>query len=390
MERIIMHIDVNSAFLSWTAVELLKKGSKIDIRKEIAVIGGDESKRRGIVLARSIPAKSKGIVTAETLYSARKKYPKVQVYRPNYSVYDTMSRAMFSLIKKYTSDVEIVSIDECFLDYGKVKKLYGGEIEFAYRLKDEIYNKLGFTVNIGIANNKLCAKMASDFTKPNKVHTLFNNEIKEKMWPLPIGELYGIGKKSEEKLINLGINTIEDLAKSNIEYLYPYFKNQSRYIIDIANGIEDSEVISEYIDPKCISNTITLLYDYTDIEEINNELKIISEKLARDLRRQNKYARVIAIIIKNKYFKISTHQEKLKNGTNISENIYNISKKLFKESWDNTPVRLIGIRLDSLIDSNNYQISLFEDATENEKIDKLEKTIDKLKEKFGDKIICKK
>lgn len=390
MERIIMHIDVNNAFLSWTAVDLLNKGSKIDIREKEAVIGGDESKRRGIVLAKSIPAKNKGVVTAETLYNARKKCPNLQVYRPNYVLYDTMSRGMFSLIKKYTSDVEIVSIDECFIDYGKVKNLYGDEVDFAYKLKDEIYNKFGFTVNIGIANNKLCAKMASDFTKPNKVHTLYENEVKEKMWPLKVGELYGIGKKSTEKLINLGINTIGDLANTSIEHLYPYFKNQSEYIINIANGIEDSEVISDYTDPKCISNTITLLYDYTDIDEVNSELKKISEKLAKELRKQNKYAQVIAIIIKDKYFKMSTHQEKLKNGTNIGEVIYNTSRKLFKESWNNIPVRLVGIRLDSLIDSNNYQISLFEDATETEKIDKLEKTIDKLKEKFGDEIIYKR
>lgn len=387
MERIIMHIDVNNAFLSWTAVDLLNKGYKVDIRKEVSVIGGDETKRRGIVLAKSIPAKKEGIQTAETLYIARKKCPRLKIYSPNYELYKTMSNNLFSYLKKYTSDIEIVSIDECFLDYGKVKRIYGDEIKFAYKIKNEIYNLYGFTVNIGIANNKLCAKMASDFTKPNKVHTLFSNEIKEKMWPLYIGDLYGIGKKSAEKLVKIGICKIEDLALSTKEKLYPYFKNQSSYMINIANGIDDSEVISEISNPKCISETYTLLYDYDDINEINKELKRITESITNDLKRTKRYTSVIAVIIKDKYFKTNTHQLKLKNATDNKDEIYEVVKKLFKESWDETPVRLIGVRLDSLSNSNDYQISLFENIEEKVKDEKINKTIGELKKKFGDNII---
>ncbi len=387
MERIIMHIDVNNAFLSWTAVDLLNKGYKVDIRKEVSVIGGDETKRRGIVLAKSIPAKKEGIQTAETLYIARKKCPRLKIYSPNYELYKTMSNSLFSYLKKYTSDIEIVSIDECFLDYGKVKRIYGDEIKFAYKIKNEIYNLYGFTVNIGIANNKLCAKMASDFTKPNKVHTLFNNEVKEKMWPLYIGDLYGIGKKSAEKLVKIGICKIEDLALSTKEKLYPYFKNQSSYMINIANGIDDSEVISEISNPKCISETYTLLYDYDDINEINKELKRITESITNDLKKTKRYTSVIAVIIKDKYFKTNTHQLKLKNATDNKDEIYEVVKKLFKESWDETPIRLIGVRLDSLSNSNDYQISLFENIEEKVKNEKINKTIGELKKKFGDNII---
>ena len=387
MERIIMHIDVNNAFLSWTAVDLLNKGYKVDIRKEVSVIGGDETKRRGIVLAKSIPAKKEGIQTAETLYIARKKCPRLKIYSPNYELYKTMSNNLFSYLKKYTSDIEIVSIDECFLDYGKVKRIYGDEIKFAYKIKNEIYNLYGFTVNIGIANNKLCAKMASDFTKPNKVHTLFSNEVKEKMWPLYIGDLYGICKKTAEKLVKIGICKIEDLALSTKEKLYPYFKNQSSYMINIANGIDDSEVISEISNPKCISETYTLLYDYDDINEINKELKRITESITNDLKKTKRYTSVIAVIIKDKYFKTNTHQLKLKNATDNKDEIYEVVKKLFKESWDETPVRLIGVRLDSLSNSNDYQISLFENIEEKVKDEKINKTIGELKKKFGDNII---
>lgn len=389
MERIIMHIDVNNAFLSWTAVDLLKHGYKLDIRNEYSVIGGDELKRRGIVLAKSIPAKKMGIVTAETLYSARKKCPNLKVYKPNRELYDKMSQMLFNLIKKYTNDIEILSIDECFIDYSKIKNLYGDEIIFAKKLKNEIYNTLGFTVNIGIANNKLCAKMASDFTKPNKIHTLYNNEIKQKMWPLPIYDLYGIGKKSSEKLINLNIKTIKDLANAKREMLYPYFKNQTNYIINIANGIDNSEVISERQEAKCISITNTLLYDYDDILEINKEIKKISESLSKNLKEQFKYTSRIAIIIKDKYFKTISHQVKLTNPTNNSNEIFEISKKLFKEYWDETPIRLIGIRLDLLSNTKDYQISLFENIENKEKDEKIEKVLDELLKKYGDKIIKK-
>lgn len=386
MERIIMHIDVNNAFLSWTAVDLLKQGHS-DIRDEYSVIGGDETKRRGIVLSKSTPAKKVGVKSAETLYQARKKCPNLKVYPPNFKLYKEMSNSLFKLISKYTNDIEIVSIDECFLDYGKVKNIYGDEVSFAYKIKDEIYNTLGFTVNVGVANNKLCAKMASDFSKPNKVHTLYMNEIKEKMWPLPIGDLYGIGKSSEIKLKNLKINTIEDLAVADQKLLRPYFKNQTNHIIDIANGIDDTEVISEESDRTSISTTETLLYDYDDIEEINKELKEISSWLSKELKKKNKYCYTIAIIIKDMYFKTTTRQTKLKNSTNNEEVIYKVSTKLFKDNWDNTPVRLIGIRLDSLTESNDYQISLFENAEDKIKDDKLNKTIDYLKEKYGSKII---
>ena len=387
MERIIMHIDVNNAFLSWTAVDLLKKGHKIDIRREYAIIGGDESKRRGIVLAKSIPAKKRGVKTAETIYSARKKCPYLNIYPPNRSLYVNMSKSLFDLLRKYTNDIEIVSIDECFLDYTPIKNKYGDPLSFAHRIKNEVYNTLGFTVNVGIANNKLCAKMASDFSKPNKVHTLYEYEVKEKMWPLDVGDLYGIGKSSTIKLKNLKINTIGELANTKKEVLYPYFKNQTNHIIDIANGIDNDEVVSEISDPKCISTSETLLYDYDDIEEINKELKKMSLKLSDEIKKEKKYCYTIAIITKDMYFKSSTKQTKLKNCTDDDKIIYEVSTKLFKEHWNNIPIRLLGIRLDNLTDNNDYQISLFEKVEDKIDNENLNKTIDLLRKKYGNNVI---
>ena len=386
MDRIIMHIDVNNAFLSWSAVYYLLKGSKIDIRNTYAVIGGDETKRTGIVLAKSNPAKKCGIVTGETLYSARKKCKDLKNYPMNYNFYKKMSNAFFNTIRKYTPDIEIASIDECYIDYTKVKKLYGDPLKFAKKLQKEINEKLKFTINIGIANNKLCAKMASDFEKPNKIHTLFNDEIKEKMWPLDVSELFTVGKKSAEKLKLLKINTIKDLALSDPMRLYPFFKNQTTYYINIANGIDNSEVISTEREYKGISNEITLPYDIDNYEELDKYVLSLSEKVALRLRKQNKYSQTIAIILKNNLFKRRTHQRKIKNATNSTEEIYKISMEILKEMWNDESIRLIGIRLDDLTEEKITQISLFNG---NENVEKLDKTLDNLKNKYGNSIIKK-
>ena len=387
MERIIFHIDVNNAFLSWTAIDLLNQGYKYDIRDSYAVIGGDPMMRKGIVLAKSNACKKLGIYTSMTLYEAKKKCPILKVYPPNYKFYSEMSNKLFNLLSKYTPDIEIASIDECYLDYGKVKKLYGNEYEFAIKLQKEIYDTLKFTVNIGIANNKLCAKMASDFSKPNKIHTLYSNEVETKMYPLPINDLFMIGKKTSEKLINLGIKTIGDLANFPYDKLYPYFKNQTSFLINQARGIDNSIVDSETFIPKGISNEITLEKDIAIKEELYPYLMSLCESVSIRLRRQKKYATVIGVILKDNYFKRKSHQRKLVNATNVTSDIYKNAKEILDEMWNDEKIRLIGVRLDKLVDNVMYQASLFDiDNNEESKVDTV---IDSLKQKYGNKIITK-
>ena len=384
-----MHIDVNNAFLSWTAVDLLQKGAKYDIRGSYAVIGGDEDKRRGIIVAKSMPCKKLGIKTADTLYSARKKCPALKTYPADYSLYKKMSNSLFTYISQYSPDIEILSIDECFLDYTSVQKLYGNPISFAHKLKDEIYQKLGFTVNIGIGENKLCAKMASDFEKPNKVHTLFKEEIETKLWPLEVGKLYGVGKRSTEKLKQLGIETIFDLAHADENILYKYFKNNAHHFIASANGINQEEVVTENREAKGISNSTTLEKDYTNLEEINKVLLSLSENVVLALQKEGKYASTVAVQVKDKFFKSSSHQQKLPNAVNTSKEVYEISKKLLKEFWRGEPIRLLGIRLDNLVRKPSYQVSLFEKIEEVEEEKALESTVTELKQKYGSAIIKK-
>ena len=317
--KIIMHIDVNNAFLSWTAVFRLKQGEKVDIRNTYAIIGGDEKSRHGIVLAKSMPAKKRGVVTAETIYSAKKKCPNLEVYPPNYSFYKKMSDSMFNLIRTYSPDIEQMSIDECFLDYTPVKHLYGDEVKFAYDLKKRIKDELGFTVNVGIANNKLCAKMASDFSKPYKVHTLYANEVFSKMWPLNVDDLFGIGRQTALKLHKLNINTIYELAHTDRNFLYKYFKNQAVDMIDRAWGRGSDVVKSEADAPKGIGNEVTLKKNIFDKDELKPYLLALAENVSLRLRKEEKYAYVVVVTVKDRFFKRFSHQKKLVNATQLTE-----------------------------------------------------------------------
>ena len=387
MKRLIMHIDVNNAFLSWTAIYLLERGYKEDIRNTYAIIGGDEKRRAGIVLAKSTPAKKKGIKTAETIYEAKRKCSNLKIFPPNYDFYKQKSKELFSLLSNYTPDIEIASIDECYLDYTKVQKLYGDPIKFAEKIQKEINNKLGFTVNIGIAENKLCAKMASDFSKPNKIHTLYQYEIKEKMFPLPIEDLFGVGKQTAEKLKFLGIKTIEDLALQQEYNLKKIFKNQAKHLIEIANGKDEDEVDSARQSPKGISNEITLSEDVTNKKDLCKKLSILSEMVSKRIRKENKYAKVVCVILKDNHFRRYSHQKKLKNPINTYEDIYKYSKQILEEFYQNEPIRLIGIRLDDLTEIKNIQTSLFEKTSDLDKGEKLEQIMDEINNKDGKEVL---
>lgn len=379
-----MHIDVNNAFLSWSAIDLLNKGSKYDIRESYAVIGGDERKRSGIVLAKSMACKKLGIKTADTIYSAKQKCPALRVFPPNFPFYKEMSKKMFSLLSNYSPDIEVASIDECYLDYGKVKHLYGDELLFAKKIQKQIYEKLGFTVNIGIANNKLCAKMASDFSKPYKIHTLYDDEIEEKMYPLPIEDLYGCGKKTSEKLRKLGITTIGDLAHYDVERLKPLFKNMAISLIESARGIDRTSVVSEASIPKGIGNEVTLSKDEGDIDKLLEVLRALVENVSLRLRKQKKYAYTVCVTVKTKDFKRKSHQKKLENATNVTHEIYQVAKIILLEMELREQVRLLGVRLDNLTDYKTVQGTLFDlEDLEQEKNTKLDETLDDIKIKYG-------
>ena len=390
-ERIILHIDCNNAFLSWTAVNMLHNGSKIDIRKRYAVIGGDEALRKGVVLAKSMLCKNKGVVTGEPLYTARKKCPYLEVYRPEYKIYKKYSDMMWTYLCNYSDKIERYSIDECFLDYTGSYKLFGDPVKLAYKIKNDIKINFGFTVNVGIGNNKLLAKMASDFSKPDKVHTLFSHEIKDKMWNLSVSDLFMIGKASSKKLHDLGINTIGELANTDIEFLIRHFKSMGKLMWNYANGIDHSEVESDYGNPKSISTSAVLPYNYSNIEDIYRELRKLSMDTGKRLRDKKMYAPNVGIWVKFHDFTKISKQITLDNLINSDEDIYNNAIKLFNKIWNidmDKKVRALCVGVSNLTDVYKVQLSIF--GEENIKVnrnDSLQKTIDDIKKKFGDKSI---
>ncbi len=391
MERIILHVDVNNAFLSWTAVDMLHKGNKVDIRNRYAVIGGDEATRHGIVLAKSMPAKKCGVVTAETIFSARRKCPYLDVYPPQFKVYKKYSDRMYTYLCNYSNKIERYSIDECFIDYTDSYKKYGNPVKLAYKIKNDIRDNFGFTVNVGVGNNKLLAKMASDFSKPDKVHTLFSNEIKNKMWPLSVDDLFMIGKASSKKLHELGINTIGELANTDLNFLMRNFKSMGKMMWEYANGIDNSVVESERGNPKSISTSVVLPYDYTNIDEIKKVLKQLSMDTGRRLRNKKMYAPNVGIWIKYHDFTKISKQLTLDKLINSDGDIYDNACKLIDKIYNpdgDKKVRSLCVSVSNLTDVYKVQLSLLDNNIKEDNINnELKKTLEDIKKKYGDKSI---
>lgn len=385
MEKQILHVDVNNAFLSWTAVEMLKNGETLDIRTIPAIIGGDEAQRKGVVLAKSNLAKQVGIQTGEPIFFARKKCPNLQIFQGNFTVYRKYSNALYNILSEYTDKIERFSIDECFMDMTSYIPKGRTLLEIAYEINKRVKKELGFTVNIGVAHNKLLAKMASDFQKPDRVHTLFENEIETKMWNLPISELFMVGKRSLPKFQKMGIKTIKDLAIRDEAQIIKVFGKYGKMIWEYANGIDNSDVIYEEEKPKGIGNSITLPYDYSNIEKIEEVLVALVEQVSYRLRCNKMLAEVVNVQIKTNEFKVYSHQRKMLMPTDNTKIILEEAKKLLHELYNKVPIRLIGVRVDKLTDKDEVQLSLFDNTSK--KQTQIDKVVDELKEKYGqDKI----
>lgn len=393
MASIIFHIDVNSAFLSWTAVEQLKKGAKVDLRDIPSIIGGDQQSRHGVVLAKSIPAKKYGIQTGEPVANAFRKCPHLAMEPPKHAMYLEKSREMMEYLYKFSPDLEQVSVDECFIDFTGVANRYPSSIDAAMILKEGIQKNFGFTVNIGISSNKLLAKMASDFEKPNRVHTLFPEEIAVKMWPLPLRELYMAGRSSVETLKKLEINTIGDLANAQLSLIELHLKSHGRTLWEFANGIDHSAVQVTPSEAKGIGNSTTLSQDAVTKEEAEEVFRRLSQSVGRRLRKAGQKAKMVSMEIKYHTFQSMSHQKQLIKGTNVDEVIYKASCELFAEAWSGEPIRLLGIRTSKLVDEKEpEQLSIFDmelQKTGDEKHKRMNKTMDEIQSKYGKHALVK-
>lgn len=389
MERLIFHIDVNSAFLSWEATRIVRDGGE-DIRLIPSVIGGDPNKRTGVVLAKSIPAKKYGIKTGEPLSAALRKCPNLFIARPDFSLYERNSRAFMDICRQYTPTLEKFSIDECFLDMSGMHLIYPDPIATAHEIKDRIYRELGFTVNVGIGPNKLLAKMASDFEKPNKVHTLMSDEVEAKMWKLPVRELFSVGASTAARLERSHIYTVGDLARRSVKAVQAIVGVKFGELIHAyANGVDNSPVSSQTEEAKGYSISTTFEEDITSMTDAKAILLMLSDSVSARMRADGAQAYCIGVTVRTGEFKNSSHQRKLFEATDITSDIYSVSSELIGELWDgHTPIRLIGISLTSLTRGESEQISFFEDE-DKEKKRKIDKTVDNIRNKFGSETVVR-
>lgn len=387
MNRLIFHIDVNSAFLSWESVRRVKQGLP-DLRNVPACIGGDPKKRTGIVVAKSIPAKKYGVQTGEPVAMALRKCPDLVIAKSDFELYIKCSRAFKEICASYAPVMESFSIDEVFLDMTGTSLIYPDPVRTAHEIKDKIRNELGFTVNVGISTNKLLAKMASDFEKPDKVHTLFPEEIPTKMWPLPVRDLLFLGKASEKKLTEAGIHTIGDMAHAREAEIQTLLGNKAGHQLwQYACGIDDSPVRAQPEEAKGFSVETTFNDDIVSVEQVLPILLEQCDVVATRMRRKEKKCTSVSVTFRTLDFRNKSHQTTLPNATDMTDEIYKNAKKLFIESWKGEPLRLIGVALTNLTDESFEQMSLFEDNEQKERHRKLDATMDAIRQKFGnDKI----
>lgn len=383
MKRVVFHIDVNSAFLSWEATRRVKQGMN-DLRLVPSAIGGDRETRTGVILAKSIPAKKYGVKTGEPVGMALKKCPSLILAHPDFSLYEASSKAFMDICREYTPTLEKFSIDECFLDMSGMEKIYPDILAVAREIKDRIKTELGFTVNVGVGSNKLLAKMASDFEKPDKVHTLFNYEIEEKMWHLPVRELFSVGESTAQKLERSYIKTIGELARMDAAVVKSILGVKAgEHLHSYANGIDDSPVLENRERAKGYGNSITLEYDVKSFSDAYKILLALSDSTAARMRADGMKARCVSVSIRDIDFNDKSHQKRLSASSDITTEIFSVCQSLINELWDTKkPLRLLGVTLSDVTDEDDIQLSIF-DSDKKDKERAIDKTVDSIRNKFG-------
>jgi len=390
-QHVIFHVDANSAFLSWSAAYKVKVlGEELDIRTVPSVVAGDKASRHSIILAKSLPAKKYGIQTGEPLFQALEKCPDLIVVQPDYTLYVEASRHFVAMLRQFSPAVEQYSIDEAWVDMTGTERLWGSPRLAAEKMRSRIWDELGFTVNIGISSNKLLAKMAGDFEKPNKVHTLFPEEVESKFWPLPVRDLFLVGAATERKLKMLGIYTIGDLAKADVKALKKRLGKHGETIWHFANGRNADAVTPEPAENKGYGNSVTTAHDVLTHEVAHQVLLSLCETVAMRMRKDSKCGSCVSVHLRTNEFHHFSHQAMLHGATNITGELFEAACRIFDEAWDGvTPLRQLGVQMTRLSSEPYQQYDLFSglNPQQYEKKLRLDETVDALRDKFGEDIL---
>ncbi|WP_054740834.1 DNA polymerase IV [Cellulosilyticum ruminicola] len=387
MNRIILHCDLNNFFAS---VECLLNP---DLKHIPMVVGGSEAQRHGVVLAKNELAKKYGIITGESLWSARQKCPELVTASPHHDIYVHYSKLAREVYSRFTDLVEPFGIDECWLDITGSTPLFGNALQIAETIRQTIKKELGLTISIGISFNKVFAKLGSDFQKPDAITSIPPQDFKKIIWPLPVSDILGAGKATTKKLTLYSIRTIGDLAQANPQFLKQILGENGLQLWQYANGLDTSPVhnLNSKEPIKSIGNSTTLAHDLTSLNEVRHFFMKLSEKVSTRLRHQELLTRTVQIWVKDANFNAKQYQKPLPFPSCLAKDINAISMELFEAHCNfKTPIRALGIRALNLKDQHEpEQMSLFELNSNNHKIVELENSLDLLKSKYGTNIIKK-
>ncbi len=390
-QRVIFHVDVNSAFLSWSAAYRVKVlGEAVDLRDIPSAVAGDKDARHGIILAKSGPAKKYGIQTGEPLFRALEKCPQLVTVAPDYGLYVDASRHFVEILRQFSPVVEQYSIDEAWVDMTGTQRLYGSPGLAAEKMRERIFTELGFTVNIGISSNKLLAKMAGDFEKPNKVHTLFPEQVERKMWPLPVRELFLVGSATEKKLRKMGIYTIGDLAKADRGLIRRRLGKHGETIWHYANGHNADMVTPEPAENKGYGNSVTTASDVCTVYEAQQVLLSLCETVAMRMRKDEKCGSCVSVHLRTNEFDHCSHQMLLQGATNNTTELFEAACKVFSEVWDkNAPLRQLGVQVTRLSGEPYRQYDFLSGISpqQYERKLRLDEAVDGLRDKYGEAVI---
>ena len=387
MSRLIFLVDMNAFFIS---CEMARNPG---LKGKPAAVAGDPKKRSGIILAANYEARKYGVATTMVLHEAKKLCPELIIVAPDHELYEKNSKVVMDILSRYTPVVQQNSIDEAWMDLTGCEKLFGSPLDIAENIMETISRELDLWCSIGISENKFLAKMGSELKKPQGITELYVKDVEEKLWPLPVREMYGIGKQTEQRLMDYAIYKIGDIANSNLEFLKSNFGKYGEELYRLSKGIDNSTVVSNPIyDSKSISRSTTLPFDTNDFEYIKNILLSLAEEVGYEARKYGNKGKTIAISIKYEDFTTITRQKTVK-ATYLTRDIYATALKLLEVNKSrNKLIRLLGLGLSNFLEDESEQLSIFdmfEDGRRVQKEETIEKTIDKIRERFGNKKILR-
>lgn len=388
MDRTILHCDMNSFFAS---VELLFLP---DLQGLPVAVCGNPENRHGIILAKSEEAKAYGVKTAETIWQAKRKCPELILVPPHHDRYRAYSKKINEIYGRFTDQVEPFSIDESWLDVTGSLKLFGSGKHIADQIRETVKSELGLTLSVGVSFNKIFAKMGSEYKKPDATTEITRENYRQLLWPKSVNELFFVGKVTAERLNHRGIHSIGDLASADRQMLVALLGKQGEMIHDYANGTEDGPVAryEERQKIKSVGNGMTFKRNLVNEEDLRVAVISLSDTVAGRLRKYQMKCQGVKVDVKDPLFKTISRQKQLSAPTNLAEEIGAAVMELMAKHWRTAdPIRLLTITGIGLLDeeeAGQCQLSLFaEDERNREKIEKRERTMDHIRQKFGEHAI---